>query len=301
MFGVVSRPVRPAPGAAALVIAGKTGPGDVWRWLAESLAQRGIVVLRFEPEGLGDSPGGDAAADMPVERYFRRVQEGAHASNIEDAVRWFRAAFAVGRTYVLGICGNCPAVVSASAALPEPPAGLILVTPPVLYMQEGRALRTSEARELSRGYVSRLRDLRSYRALLTGKSDYRAIRDVLVWLAGRPASLARRAGAKLDRSPGPVHANFNRYFWEGFKAVMARRTPVLTLLAALDGETVDFNAEFKTVVLDRRPEYAKLCTVVELPRTDHSLLFEEGRARALGAIDAWLGAVDVTFRAPLAS
>ncbi len=288
MFAVVSRPTITPRGATALVILGKTGPGDVWRWLAESLARRGFLVVRFEPSGIGDSPGGDPDVDIPVEEYFRGVQEGAFTDNTTDVLNWVRRTYEPADLYALGICANCSSVLRAAAALRDTVSGLILVTPAVLYVTPRPGIRSHDAQAIGRGYLRRFLHADAYRSFFTGQSDYRVIWGILRWVLRQPMDLARRGLAKLDRGPRPNHPAFNWRFWEGFRTVMDQGKPVLALLAELDGETHEFNTEFKQLVLDRAPVYSRLCAVRLLPNTDHSFLFEEGRVQAHDAILEWL-------------
>jgi pimeloyl-ACP methyl ester carboxylesterase len=294
LYGVVSRPAVQAPHPKAVIICAsgftRTGLGDVMRWVGESLAQRGFLVLRFDPIGTGDSPGGELADDVPLSEYARKVQGGAFTDNIEDTVRWVQRAYGTVEVCLLGVCGPCASVLLVAAAMPDIVSDLVLLTPPVLYSArgEGEIVRDYDAPIRWRGYSRRLLDPVAYGNFFTGQSEYRAIGTLFRWAFRKAADLARRAVARLDRSARPSHPDFNQRFWEGFRAVMACGKPVLFLLAELDNETPEFYAEFKEPVLDRHRAYARLCRIQNLPGTDHSLMAEEGRVLTLDTLLGWL-------------
>ena len=282
LYGVISRPAVMPAGPRVVIIAGRTSPGDVLRWFAESLARRGYVVLRFDPTGVADSPGGDRTTDVAIDDHYRSVQAGAFTDDTKDAVTWMERTYRPAEICLLSVCGLCSAALMAAAAMPRTISRLILLTPPVLY------LGTS----WTRMYVSQI--LASLRKFLTGRGDYAAIRRDVGLTLRTAAGVCRRAVMKRDRSPRPAHAAFNWHFWEGFCAVIARGVPILFLLAELDNETAAFNAEFRIPILERHDGYARLCTVRSLPDTDHSFMLEEGRLRALDAILRWLESVEDT-------
>jgi pimeloyl-ACP methyl ester carboxylesterase len=269
MFGVVTRPAVIPPRASAIVVLEKGALGDVWRWLAESLARRGLVVVRFEPVGIGDSPGTLSRRDVPMSEFFRTVQEGAYARDTEDVVLWTQRAYGVNRIHVLGICATCASALLAGAALPAVVSGLILVTPAVLYVS-----------------LHPQRDAGTARAL-------RAVR----WLLRQPISRGRRTLGRICRTGRPSHPAFNWRFWTGFRAVMKHGTPVLTLLAEMDEVTRDFVVEFQRPVIDQDARYRRLCRIRLLPRADHSLLFEGARLAAFEAIGGWLDSLEGWNRA----
>jgi alpha-beta hydrolase superfamily lysophospholipase len=291
MFGIVSRPSVASQGKKALIILGKAAPGDVWRWLAESLARAGWIVLRFEPCGLGDSPGGNADVDVPMLQYFRAVQEGAYTAHVEDAVDWMRQTYQPDEIHLCGICANCSSVLAAAASRTSV-TGVILSTPAVLYVQLQPTLRPQDAACLVSGYGRRLFSPAAYVHLLTGRSAYQDIWQSLRWLVGRPQELVRRALARLNRCPKPSHPHFNQRFWEAFRAVMERRTPVLALLAENDGDALDFARELKEPVIDRSRQYRERCTVRVLAGADHSLVADKAREQMLAAVLEWFGSLE---------
>ncbi len=80
LHGVVDRPTRPGPWPVAIVVHGFKGFME-WGFfppLAELLAARGVLVVRFNLTGAGMAPGGELVTDVRAFRddtYTREVEE----------------------------------------------------------------------------------------------------------------------------------------------------------------------------------------------------------------------------------
>jgi pimeloyl-ACP methyl ester carboxylesterase len=95
---------------------------------------------------------------------------------------------------------------------------------------------------------------------------------------------ARRAPRRAGRG---LHPRFNRAFAAAFDRLLDRGTPVLILLPGLDEETRDFDRELRGRVLD-----ARACRIVDLPDTDHSVMFEASRCLLHDALASWIPRAD---------
>jgi dienelactone hydrolase len=294
LFGVVSRPAVPPMRHRAIVIscAGltRTGLGDVIRILGERLAERGFLVLRFDPSGTGDSPGDELADDISLSEYRRRVQDGVFTNDIADAVAWVQYTHRPQDVCLLGVCAASASALTVASVVPSVVSRVALLTPVILYPPRADAdvVRDFDAPIRWRGYFRRLVDPAAYGKFFTGRSDYATIAALLKWAVRRPHHVLRRLASRLDRTPRPTHPEFSPCFWDGFRGVMARATPMLVLLSELDDETLDFLHEFKQPVIDKHPAYSSLCDVQILRGTDHLLTAEDGRALMLERLLAWL-------------
>ena len=260
------------------------GVGDYFRQLADQLALAGYLVVRYDPTGTGDSEG-LGLPDAPLDEYFCAVESGAHAEDAMDVNRWTRATFSPRRLFLWGQCDGALTAMFACEAQPADVSGLILLGLPVLHSSPLEEMRSFDAEMAWRGYLQRATSARSYLRRLRGESDYR-------FLAGavktRLRQLKRRLAARLKPTYKPDHARFNWNFWRAYRHMMELELPLLFLLCELDNETPDFNQEFRAKVLDNTPDSAARCSVVTLPRADHSLMTTDGRERALREMLGWL-------------
>lgn len=292
MYAVVTAPVEEPPRRRAVVfcqtgLQSKGGVGDYFRWLGDILSARGFHVVRFDQIGTGDS-GGEISSGVTIDQYFNLVEAGACVRDTLAVLRWTKRELSTSEIYLWGQCDGAVTAALACARKPEMVTGLILLAMPVLYSDSGE-VRDLDAGVAMRGYLRKLIRVQSYLRLLKGQSDLRLIRGTL-------ASGVRKANRRLQhfldgftQKSTPDHLRFNWHFWDAFQQLMRGSKPILFLLCEIDNETPDFNHEFRYKVLDKHPEYTQLCTIKELPRADHSLVFEEGRAASSEAILEWLG------------
>ncbi len=104
LFGVVTRPeTTPRGGRAILVLnAGaqhRIGPNRLWVTLARHWARQGVVVLRLDLAGLGDSRPRAGETE-------NAVYAGSGPADIDDAAAYLRQEWGAGRIDVVGLCGS---------------------------------------------------------------------------------------------------------------------------------------------------------------------------------------------------
>lgn len=175
--------------------------------LAESLAQDGIPVLRFDCRGMGDSSGNFNGFDHLNDDIRSAVEAlKLHRSSVKDVVLW-------------GLCDGASAA-AFYAASDESIAGLVLLNPWVR-SEEGEAKAY-----LKHYYLQRLFSRQLWRKVLSGDFAWRAsmqsLRASLVRGLGLPASFAAmdeqsvvagqvRAGIESQDSPegAPINATVN--------------------------------------------------------------------------------------------
>ncbi len=292
MYAVVTAPdVEPARRRAVVFcqtgLQSKGGVGDYFRWLGDVLSARGFHVVRFDQTGTGDSPG-EITSGVTIDEYFNEVEAGACVQDTRSVLSWTRRELATSEVYLWGQCDGAVTAALAGAEKPGDVTGLILLAMPVLYSDSGQ-VRDLDADVAMRGYLKKMTHAASYLRLLRGQSDLRLIRGTMASAVRKANRKAQHLMDRFTQKSSPDHQRFNWHFWDAFMTLMRARTPILFLLCELDNETPDFNHEFRYKVLDRHPEYTRLCTIQELPRADHSLVFDEGRAASREAILEWLG------------
>ncbi|MBI2895810.1 MAG: alpha/beta fold hydrolase [Deltaproteobacteria bacterium] len=304
MAGILTAPSGKIDRRATVIVlqAGllnKTGVGDYFRWLGDSLSAEGYHVLRVDQTGTGDSEG-EIARDVPLDSYFRRIQSGVAKRDVLEQIRWVRENLRHREIHLLGQCGGCVSALLACAQEPNDVTSLVCIAMPVLYSEALDAVREGDAALAGRRYLEKLTSLESYRRLLGGKSDYRLLRAsaVAALRRARRALVARlderfhvtRTLTRLGLRVAPDHPRFNAHVWEAFQVAMKAKKRILFLMAELDNETPEFNDELKAKVLDRVPAYSRLCEIRTLPRADHSLMFQDSRDASRERILEWLGA-----------
>jgi pimeloyl-ACP methyl ester carboxylesterase len=134
--------------------------------LARSWAQRGYVVLRMDLAGLGDSGTRPGRPDNEV------FPPGA-IDDIRAATSFMRDRYQAGDVTVAGLCSGAYHALQA-AANAVPMNRILLVNPETFWWRQGTTLEAIDpAAVVKTGsvYGERMRSLKHWKKLLTGKAD----------------------------------------------------------------------------------------------------------------------------------
>lgn len=154
----------------------RRGPCRLYVRFARRLCEAGYAVLRYDPPGIGDSPG--AMETLPgYKRQFLDCTE--HVASVLD---YFRDAAGVERVGLVGLCGGAYSAMVA-AARPEIEF-LVLASLPI---QDVGDLSADSVLDVAiEGYLCKLLDWRAWYKFFSGRSHYDwAIRAALRVLAGK--------------------------------------------------------------------------------------------------------------------
>lgn len=187
LFGIVSAPHHaPAHKAILLLNSGanhRTGPNRLYVTLARHLAQRGVLVLRMDIAGLGDSAPHEGEEEQIV--YAPRVTD-----DINTALRYVREKWSVSECHAAGLCsGGYHAFKAALAGAPLD--GIILINPLTFNWQPGDSLETPDSQLIAetQRYKQSMLQAGKWKKLLTGQTNARVVAQVV---AQRAAGVAER-------------------------------------------------------------------------------------------------------------
>ena len=269
----------------------KTGVGDHLRILSDNLAFHGYTVLRFDQSGMGDSCG-EIRYGISIPEFFRLVQGGYYKNDVLNAMSWTAKQFKGYEIFLFGECGGCISILLACAEGKLAVKGIIMLAAPVLLYPGAEGaneapLRSFEAQVAFKAYLSKAFSPRAVLRLVRGKSDVTAIRQMCS--VAVKSALARGFNLTRKYARGtPCHERFNWQFWDAFCTVVKNNTPILFLMPELDSETHEFNLYFKPYISSVLQGHEKNCSIVYLPRTDHSIMFQSSRDHMLRQILSWL-------------
>uniref|UniRef100_A0ABX1N3F6 Hydrolase 1, exosortase A system-associated n=2 Tax=Aromatoleum buckelii TaxID=200254 RepID=A0ABX1N3F6_9RHOO len=266
LIGVIALPERPSRVGVLIVVGGpqyRAGSHRQFVLLSRFLAERGVVCMRFDYRGMGDSTG--AACD------FRDV-DGDIAAAVDQL---FALAPTLDGVVLWGLCDG------ASASCFYAPkdsrvVGAVLVNPWV-------RTEAGEAQTyLKHYYRQRLADPRFWKKLVGGRVSLRASVASLLSMAGRARSgsgapRAKSASAAALDLPDRMSASLEK-----------SKVPFAVVLSGNDYVAKEFELEtrkrpgWRTLLSDRR------AAVVAFPSADHTFSSEEKREAVALATWNWL-------------
>lgn len=228
LFGIVH---EPAPGVRHPVPVILLQPGAKYRVaphrlyvkLARHLARRGFVVLRFDFAGLGDSEG--QVTETSLADFHGTVQLGRYVDDTCAVMDWMVREYGAARFILGGLCGGAITGLLAGERDERVDALVGWGLPVLLDSQNvdaSRYLTSGELAQWGEGYRAKLLDPRSWRRLLSGRSNYRVILKVLTGPFRR-----RRAPAAAPDAQAPSDGNFNPRVPSAFRAMATKRRMLL--------------------------------------------------------------------------
>ena len=273
LFGILCQPLRPDPGAAAVVIA-NAGRNHHIGWargsveLARTLAAQGTASLRLDIAGIGDS------ADVPG----RDPQVMYCPEPIGDISAALDALQARGHARFC-LAGSCSgAHLAYHAALADARIGqLVMVNMQKFIWKPGYSLGIAmrEAYKSNDHYKRRFLQADTWRRLLRGNLRLAGISRALAGrVAGKAAALLRRGG-----DGAAVRA--------GFRQLSRRGVEILLVYSIGDGGIDELALHFGAGGrgLARIPG-AAVATIAE---ADHNLTSRPARERLAGLVQGFLG------------
>jgi alpha-beta hydrolase superfamily lysophospholipase len=206
LFGALTERADASEPHVAVLVLGtgvepSSGYGDMWTRFGRTAARAGMVVLRIDWRGVGESPALDDASDN-VSYAPERL------GDVRDAARWLRARHPRAHLAVIGLCAGGYYAVHAAAAGVD--LDRIIAVNAQLYWREGLPVRLDpddlaparEAELAERASVA-LGDGSKWRRLLRGDYSRRAVFGaVRGMIARRMPSLRARSdtlGGRLTR------------------------------------------------------------------------------------------------------
>ncbi len=156
--------------------------------LARLLCNKGYYVLRFDPEGIGDSEGELPSGGL-IKNIWGRIQTGMFVSDVTCSNRMFIDKYGIDKLFLVGNCGGAITAILSSKDFCET-EGLILIDLPINIDGENKGFSYAEkisaggasSKNAFWGYLQNAKSMESWWRLLTLKSDFKAIKAVLNYM-----------------------------------------------------------------------------------------------------------------------
>jgi len=274
--GVLCAPAEGfAPGRPAVLFGNtggdpRAGIGGFSTTCARALAQAGVLSLRFDFAGIGDSPAADEAAGG-------HIYETSRAADIE-AARALLVEAGAGPVIAGGVCSG--GYHALRAALDSPGlAGVFAVNTVVLAWRKGTSLAIGERDQgrSTKAYLRRASDPRTWRRLLRGGLDVAAVaRTFVIRLRERLAARSATAPeAAVKAALAAMTSRGGRVWW-----VVGAEDPALDTLETNFGPA------------GRRMSALPGAHVSIVEGLDHGLALSASRDKARDELLAFVATID---------
>mgnify|MGYP005855093025 FL=1 len=264
--------------------------------LARQLCRLGYYVLRFDPEGIGDSEG-DLPEGMPLGDVWHQIQSGLFVNDTLDANNMFMAKYHLDHLLIIGNCGGAITALLAGAKDMRV-EGLVLVDVPVIMWSSKRsvletAVGNGEKLDYYFGeYVKRLFSLKAWYRLLTFQTDYRGLWYTLkMKILKKIQFFSRKTQRAPDWDKFIANNKINPYFIQAIDYLFARRKPILFISGGNDPGRDTFYNFFENTYLKYRYEGDNnkyLYEIFLIPDANHVYTFMEWQTSLLSKIENWI-------------
>lgn len=252
------------------------GPNRLWVRLARQWASKGVVVLRLDLSGIGDSqPRPDAPAN--------EVYSASAAMDVDAAVKYVKGALAANEYHVAGLCSGAYHAFKAAVA-GQALTSVIMINPLTFFWTPGMSLdgeiKDFELQVKSKKYRQQLFSLEPWRKLVRGQLDLSYLgrfvaRRVSAVVEGCSRKLARLAGVALANDlPSELAQVARNRVRQHF--VFAVGDPGLELLCSQGGPGLEKLQTDGSIYIDR------------IAQADHTFTRLEARERLVVLLDGLL-------------
>lgn len=279
LVGIVAEPWKATPAAetrssdspAVLFLnAGiihRVGPNRMYVQLARALAEAGVVSMRLDMSGIGDSPN-RAEVLSPLESAMKDIRE---------ALDWLETSKQIGRVVLIGLCAGADHSILYASRDPRVVGGMLL-DPTIPHTRKFRINR----------YGTRL-------SSLARKSPAEAM-ESLANLWRRNLTAAAETGTPEPEERSLSDDELRSMFEPHYRYCASNRIP---LLAVMTGGVQDQH-NYREQLLDAFPEVAFGDTLAleYLPQSDHAFTREADREQLRQIILAWMARTKFPRKTP---
>jgi hypothetical protein len=207
--------------------------------MATRFSKMGFNVLRFDPEGLGDSEG-EITEHFTADLYGD-IQVGKFIDDVISAMDWMEATYNTKRFVLAGLCGGAITGLLSGSIDKRVDSLLGLGIPVILDGSKKNKAKhiTSTELELQRNsYVSKLTNLKAWIRFFTFRSDYSIIfKAFLGPLKKKFPKPVKQAEAKINL-PSTVESNnngnLNTHFPIAFNEMLSSSQKILLIFGEND-------------------------------------------------------------------
>ena len=297
LFGILHLPAeaRGTDVAVLLLSPGvkmRVGPERLYCKMAERFVGLGLPVLRFDFFGLGDSEG--EVTEELLKDVYNHIEVGRFVEDTIDAMDWMAREYGTRRFILSGLCGGAiTGLLTAQRDLRVAGLLALAITPllasrsadPGLYMTSGQAA------DVRQTYLQKLLSPKAWLRLLTLRTDYRFLWQVMT----QPLRARRRPAGPATNDVQPAAAapvqeldNASPLFPPAFFSMVESGRPILMVFGGSDRLLWEFEEKFVARHGARLQSSALFHDVHTIAQANHVLSFEPWQQEMLDVSERWL-------------
>lgn len=294
LFGILHASGQKASSTAIILLSpgikNRVAPHRLYVKMSRRWAEMGFTVLRFDPEGLGDSEG-DIAETLTAELY-RSIQTGRFVDDTICAMDWMDRECGTKKYVLSGLCGGAITGLLAGAVDSRVDSLLGLGIPVVLdgsEVDERKNITEARLEALKKRYIRRLFDPKAWGRFLSFRSDYRLIMKSLL-----------QGGCKSKENMPDVHvlsdtvfnhipgSNYNPYFTPAFYKMVSSSRRLLLIFSEADRLYWEFDEKFARWFGEDLKKYNSFYEVSIIKNANHIFSLKETQDEMLALSCDWL-------------
>jgi len=287
LFGMLHTPPQPPRDVGIIILSpgikSRVAPHRLYLKMAKRFCEMGFCVLRFDPEGIGDSEG--EIEEVMAADFYATVQVGRYVDDTLSAMDWMEKEYGTERFILAGLCGGAITALHAGARDMRVEQVIGLGMPVSLNgskVDPYRYISGGQLEEIRKGYLEKLTRGSAWLRFFSLQSDYRLIMKSLSFF------LKDSAKKLLGRNNEPGQAqgsnnNLNPLFPEIFHKVASTRRVQLVFSGA-DRLHWEFEEKYMQNFKPEFHEFRKNIDIHIIKNANHILSFTEWQDEMLGKV-----------------
>lgn len=297
LFGMLHVPENQRRDVAIIILSpgikNRVAPHRLYVKMARRFVDRGFQVLRFDPEGLGDSEG-DIDEKFTANLYGS-IQVGRFVDDTICAMDWMETERQISCFVLSGLCGGAITGLLTGSRDKRVDALLGLGIPVILdsmdidpsaYMTQGQLAGLREK------YQKKVFNPTAWLRFLTFRSDYRlllksfwASKSRTLSADGKPVRVGKAVG---DEGQGQPRDNFNPLFSAAFEKMLSANRAIHLIFSEADRLYWEFEEKFVQGNPDRCSTGKDLLSVSVIKGANHIFSFSEWQEDMFQTAASWL-------------
>ncbi len=293
LFGMLHKPEYPNKKYGIILLSpgikSRVAPHRLYVKMAEFFCEKGFYVLRFDPEGLGDSEG--EIQEKYTADVYGSIQVGRYIDDTISAIDWMENELNIKKFILSGLCGGAITGLLAGAKEKRVDSLIALGIPVILdnsNVSKEKYITSGELKYLGKEYLRKFFDFKSWLRFFTFKSDYFIIVKFLFEPFKKNKKKYGKASLLNAKNNILGKKNFNNMFLFALENMVTKSRKVCLIFGENDRLYWEFNQKFNYLYKDSIVKYRSMYEVYIVEEARHIFEQKTQQERLFGKIDLWL-------------